>query len=372
MKSFRWGDNYKTGLLEVDQQHKRLVDLINQLGDCLSQNDLVLDDIEHIFSELVSYTKHHFIEEQNMMARVGIDDRHLDRHIQSHHEFINELTSLHARVSQDDSESAENLLNFLVNWLAYHILDTDQNMARQVDLIKKGASASDAYEEEERRNHASTEPLLAALKDLLHQVSTRNKALVALNETLEQKVLERTDALSKANADLKQLALTDVLTGLPNRRHAMQQLSMLWSETIEHSTALSCMMIDADHFKEVNDRYGHDAGDVVLCELARLLQYSVRTDDIVCRLGGDEFLIICPHTDTKGGSIVANFVHQEISKMRIPVGAGALKGEWKGSISVGIATYTSDMKNHDDLMKLADEGVYAAKSAGKNCVRSLN
>ncbi|MGY8873081.1 MAG: bacteriohemerythrin [Pseudomonadales bacterium] len=367
-KSFQWGDNYKTGLLEVDQQHRRLVDLINQLGDFLSQNELDLDEIEHIFSELVSYTKHHFTDEQNMMARVGIDNRHLDRHIQSHHDFINELTSLHLRVSPDDSESAENLLNFLVNWLASHILDTDQNMARQVDLIEKGSSPNDAYEEEERRSHSSTEPLLAALKDLLHQVSARNKELVTLNETLEQKVLERTEALSQANADLKQLALTDVLTGLPNRRHAMQQLSILWREALEHGTALSCMMIDADHFKEVNDQHGHDAGDNVLRELARVLQHSIRTDDIVCRLGGDEFLIVCPHTDSKGGLIVANFVHQAVSTMRIAVGTS----KWVGSISVGIASYTPNMSTHDDLMKLADEGVYAAKMDGKNCVRSLN
>ncbi|WP_293268793.1 GGDEF domain-containing protein [Neptunomonas sp.] len=367
-KSFKWGDNYKTGLLEVDEQHKRLVDLINQLGDCLSQNDLNLDEIEYIFNELVSYTKHHFTDEQSMMIRVGIDHRHLDRHIQSHYDFINELTALHDRVSPDNDQSVDNLLDFLVNWLACHILDTDQNMARQVELIKQGSTAQEAYEEEERRSHNSTEPLLAALKDLLHQVTVRNKELVMLNETLEEKVIERTAELSKANKSLKQLALTDVLTGLPNRRHAMQQLSLLWKEMLEHGTTLSCMMIDADHFKEVNDQHGHDAGDNVLRELARILQHSVRTDDIVCRLGGDEFLIICPHTDTKGGLIVANFVHQAVAMLRISVGAS----EWVGSISVGIASYTPNMNTHDDLMKLADEGVYAAKMDGKNCVRSLN
>ena len=366
-KSFQWGDNYKTGLLEVDLQHKRLVDLINQLGDLLNQNELDLDEIEYIFSELVSYTKHHFTDEQSMMTRTGLDRRHLDRHIQSHYDFINELTSLHERVTPDDSQSAENLLGFLVNWLACHILDTDQNMARQVDMIEQGATASEAYEAEERRSHKSTEPLLIALKELLHQVTLRNKELVMLNETLEQKVIERTTELSRANKDLKQLALTDVLTGLPNRRHAIQQLSLLWKESLEHGSALSCMMIDADHFKEVNDQHGHDAGDNVLQALARTLQHSVRNDDIVCRLGGDEFFIICPHTDKKGGLIVANFVHQAVSTMRIAVGSG----HWIGSISVGLASYTPNMSTHDELMKLADQGVYAAKMDGKNCVRSL-
>ena len=367
MKSFQWGDNYQTGIVEVDQQHKRLVDLINQLGDCLNHYELIVDDLGPIFSELVSYTKHHFTDEQSMMTRAGIDVRHLDRHIQSHHDFIHELTSLHVHISSDECGSAEELLNFLVNWLAFHILDTDQNMARQIALIEQGLSAAEAYDEEERRSNNSTEPLLFALKHLLHQVSVRNKELVVLTQSLEQKVAERTSELLQANQDLKQLALTDVLTGLPNRRHAMQQLALLWNETVEQGVALSCMMIDADYFKEVNDRYGHDAGDAVLCELARMLQHSVRTDDIVCRLGGDEFLIICPHTDIQGGLIVANLVHQAVVKMRVALG----RGEWIGSISVGIAAYSSEMKTHDDLMKLADEGVYAAKSAGKNCVRSL-
>jgi hemerythrin len=241
-------------------------------------------------------------------------------------------------------------------------------MARQVTLIEQGSSASDAYEQEEKRSNGSTEPLLLALKDLLHQVSARNKELVLLTGTLEQKVVERTSELSQANHNLKQLALTDVLTGLPNRRHAMQQLTLLWNETLEYGTALSCMMIDADHFKQVNDKHGHDAGDTVLCELAHMLQYSVRTDDLVCRLGGDEFLIICPHTDSQGALTVANIIHQAVSEMRVPLGTG----EWPGSISVGIATYTADMNTQDDLIKLADKGVYAAKKAGKNCVRSMS
>jgi hemerythrin len=368
MKSFQWGDNYKTGLLVVDQQHKGLVDLINQLSDCLSRNDLIHDDLEEVYSELVSYTKNHFTDEQNMMASVGIDPRHVVSHLQSHRDFLAELNSLHAQISSDDSCAAENLLNFLVSWLACHILDTDMNMARQITLIEQGTSASDAYDKEEKRSNSSTEPLLLALKDLLHQVSARNKELILLTETLEQKVVERTSELSQANQNLKQLALTDVLTGLPNRRHAMQQLALLWQEALDYGTALSCMMIDADHFKEVNDKHGHDAGDTVLCELARMLQYSVRTDDIVCRLGGDEFLILCPHTDYQGGFTVASLVHQAVSEMRIPVGAG----QWPGSISVGIATHTEDMNTPDDLIKLADKGVYAAKKAGKNCVRSLS
>ncbi|MEA3363535.1 MAG: diguanylate cyclase [Thermodesulfobacteriota bacterium] len=177
-------------------------------------------------------------------------------------------------------------------------------------------------------------------------------------------LLQKTVALSKANQKLGELALTDVLTGLPNRRYAMQILEQLWAESLENNTSLACLMIDADGFKEINDSYGHDAGDIVLRKLAKELQYSVRTDDIVCRLGGDEFLIICPDTNKKGAMNIANITHANISELTIKVEGGA----WQGSISVGVAVKTDSMKTLEELIKAADHGVYAAKEAGKNCV----
>jgi len=178
-------------------------------------------------------------------------------------------------------------------------------------------------------------------------------------------MLGKTLALSKANQKLGELALTDVLTGLSNRRYAMQNLKRLWGESIENNFPLACMMIDADGFKKVNDSYGHDAGDVVLCQLATELKDIVRTDDIVCRLGGDEFFIICPDTNEEGAMNIANIVHAKISQMTVKVADGV----WHGSISIGVAVKTDSMKNLEELIKAADLGVYAAKSAGKNCVR---
>ena len=177
-------------------------------------------------------------------------------------------------------------------------------------------------------------------------------------------LLRKTLELSEANQKLGELASTDVLTGLSNRRHAMQILEHLWAESIKNSTPLACMMIDADGFKEINDSYGHDAGDIVLRELAKELQYAVRTDDIVCRLGGDEFLIICPNTNEEGSMHIANITHSKISELTVEVAGGA----WKGSISVGVAVKTDSMQTPGNLIKAADRGVYAAKKVGKNCV----
>ena len=160
------------------------------------------------------------------------------------------------------------------------------------------------------------------------------------------------------------LALHDHLTGLPNRRHAMTRLALDWSESLRDGTPLACMMIDADGFKQVNDKHGHDAGDQVLRQLASHLRYCMRTDDVVCRLGGDEFLIICPRTTLEGALHAAESTRQAIAQLRVPTGDGV----WLGSISVGVAVRTPDMQNPEDLIKEADQGVYIAKREGRNCV----
>lgn len=130
---------------------------------------------------------------------------------------------------------------------------------------------------------------------------------------------------------------------------------------------MACMMIDADGFKVINDSYGHDAGDVVLRQLARCLRNSVRNDDVVCRLGGDEFLIVCGHTTLAGALITAEKLRREVSTLRVSAGDGI----WNGSVSVGVAERTPSLKTFEELLKLADEAVYAAKRNGRNCVATV-
>jgi len=359
MESFHWDKAFITGLTEVDEQHHHLVELINGFGDRLTKNELNFDDTEVLFKQLAEYAQFHFQDEEELMLKEGIDSRHLDSHIQIHQGFLQEVTALHSDLSPQNMNSAENLFKFLTYWLAYHILGSDQNMARQIDSIRSGLTASEAYEKDEQRLDSATEPLLKALNGLFNQVTLRNKELVNLNLTLEEKVTERTKDLQEANLQLEELSLTDVLTGLPNRRHALRQLSALWKESEQENIPLSCMMIDADHFKEVNDTYGHDAGDDVLRELASTLQHAVRND---------EFLILCPNTDHNGGMYIAEIIRKQVAELRVTTGSGV----WQGSISVGFATRSDKTENHEALIKQADEGVYMAKRDGKNCVRTNN
>ncbi|MES9906313.1 MAG: diguanylate cyclase [Sedimenticola sp.] len=296
MESFRWDQHFITGLSEVDQQHHHIVDVLNQYGDLLAQHEVTYADIEAIFGELRGYATYHFDEEEKLMAKAAIDPRHFQHQVDEHRHFLQEVTSRYNTITPENLDNAKSLLEFLSHWLAFHILGIDQSMARQIAAIEAGQSAEDAYLSNEKRGSNATKPLLAALNGLFTQVSNRNRELLELNQTLEEKVLERTEALLEANKSLELMALTDTLTGLPNRRHAMHYLAGMWQKSTEEGSPLACMMIDADKFKQINDTYGHDAGDEVLRRLAIELKYSVRTDDLVCRLGGDEFFIICPNT----------------------------------------------------------------------------
>lgn len=366
MKAFRWESVFETGLKDVDDQHKVLVDLINKLGREVSEGDANSVNIDTTLQELSSYAQKHFEDEEDMMSRLQVDLRHVNLHVQEHIAFLDNVLVMIEQLQGKKSGTGRSLLEFLIHWLAYHILGVDQNMSRQIRQIEEGFTPRDAYLNEERKAAESTEPLLAALNGLFKQVSERNKELNTLNKTLEAKVAERTEKLLKANEDLEILALTDSLTDLPNRRHAMRQLNELWKESKEHGDSLSCMMIDADNFKRINDTYGHDAGDEVLKRLARELRHSVRSDDIVCRLGGDEFLVICPSTPLNGAMYIAEQIRSNVASLNVTAG----DGEWLGSISVGVSSNTSEIDSVDALLKAADNGVYMAKGAGRNCVRS--
>lgn len=360
MDAFRWDQYYVTGLKEVDDQHMQLVALINRLGNSVgSAEGSHTEEIPNVLKELTEYAVYHFTEEESLLHEAQVDPRHQNSHQREHQSLIDEVSRLATDAASPDH--LHHLLKYLVNWLAYHILGSDQSMARQIAMIRQGETPAQAYESDDRRGISVTEPLVAALNGLFQQVSERNRELLQLNQTLEAKVEERTRALGLANRHLEELSLTDVLTDLPNRRHAMRRLQTEWES---HGSRLACLMIDCDDFKQVNDTYGHDAGDTVLQVVAESLKDHVRSDDLTSRLGGDEFLVVCPDTDLSGAMHLAEQLRAALGSKRVTAGEGV----WQGSISVGVAARTSDMVHPDDLIKAADNGVYLSKKGGRNRV----
>jgi diguanylate cyclase (GGDEF)-like protein len=168
--------------------------------------------------------------------------------------------------------------------------------------------------------------------------------------------------LAVANRRLANAALTDLLTGLPNRRSAMDQLQQAWSAASRSGIPLSVMVVDIDHFKHINDTYGHAAGDAVLREAANTLRSSARRQDSVCRIGGEEFLVICPNTDIKAAMQSAERLRTTLEAKRIAIG----QVEKSITASIGVATKLPSTVDIDALVSAADQALYAAKQAGRN------
>jgi hemerythrin len=368
MQSFTWDARFDTGIGSVDEQHQQLVVLINRCGTLLAEKASPFAEVEGLFLELFKYARHHFADEEALMAQAGLDPRHQSHHQGAHADFLEHVLTLHAEVSEDNPDAAVRLVDFLVRWLIYHILGEDQEMADQIAQVEAGQSPADAYEAAHRRRDETAEPLLGALRAVFTEVSARNRELRDLNNSLEARVAERTRELRAANARLEVLSLSDVLTGLPNRRHAMRSLSKLWDESDTNATPLGCLMVDVDGLKGVNDGHGHAAGDAVLQALGHALQDTLRTDDVVCRLGGDEFLVICPNTNRAGLLKIAEQMLTVVRALHVPIGTA----HWDGSISVGAAQRAPGMASYEALIEAADRGAYKAKADGRDCVREAD
>jgi diguanylate cyclase (GGDEF)-like protein len=163
-------------------------------------------------------------------------------------------------------------------------------------------------------------------------------------------------------SDLRQLASIDGLTGLRNRGSIEQELVRQVAVAERSGHALALMMIDVDHFKRINDGYGHPAGDEVLRQLAALMQALVRQGDAVGRYGGEEFCIVMPCTDAHGAAILAERLLQRYADLRVP-----WNGQWlQGTVSIGIADTASCGNAVAPLIAAADVALYQAKHAGRN------
>jgi len=170
--------------------------------------------------------------------------------------------------------------------------------------------------------------------------------------------------LAITNRRLQRLALTDPLTLLPNRRYGMDSLEQEWEAAKSRGRPVTCMLIDLDRFKQINDGYGHDVGDTALKQAAKILKNSIRTQDIVSRIGGEEFMVICPDTPLKEGVQYAELIRRAFEDSFINVGSERIKI----NVSIGIAEYNPAMPQFNALIKAADDALYRAKLNGRNRV----
>jgi two-component system, cell cycle response regulator len=171
------------------------------------------------------------------------------------------------------------------------------------------------------------------------------------------------DELRQRNEDLDRISRTDVLTGLHNRRHVEEYLAKLTSLARRNVEPMAVLVIDIDHFKSVNDTYGHDAGDAVLREVASRMLGSIRFEDMVGRWGGEEFLVVLPNTADQGAAELAERLRQVVADTPCRLTDGDAV---QVTISVGCAASLIDDAGR--LVRSADAAMYEAKQTGRNRV----
>jgi diguanylate cyclase (GGDEF)-like protein len=196
--------------------------------------------------------------------------------------------------------------------------------------------------------------------------------LSEMNRSLEQKVEERTGELTRANLrlsalnkELVEISIIDGLTQVYNRRYFMERFRQEVKRVGRYGPPVSLLMIDIDHFKKVNDTYGHQAGDAVLAGVAGLIKWKLRETDLIARYGGEEFCVIATGTEQAGALVLAERVRQLVDGAAFEHAGKTLMV----TISIGVSTWTpADRDDFEELIRRADAALYQAKEQGRNCV----
>ncbi|PKM11893.1 MAG: diguanylate cyclase response regulator [Gammaproteobacteria bacterium HGW-Gammaproteobacteria-3] len=206
-----------------------------------------------------------------------------------------------------------------------------------------------------------------SIRVLLARISAGQR-ITALHQDLRrehQAGEQAAAALAKANRKLRQMAHTDVLTGLPNRRYGLLRLEKEWTASLRSRQPLSLFLLDLDYFKAINDSLGHDTGDDVLIYFANTLQASIRSGDVACRLGGEEFFVIAPNTDKAQALLLAERIRNAV-EIHQPE-------QWQLprplTVSIGGTASQHGKPDWRKLMSLADEALYAVKNGSRNGVK---
>ncbi|MFT3842494.1 MAG: diguanylate cyclase [Myxococcaceae bacterium] len=208
------------------------------------------------------------------------------------------------------------------------------------------------------------------------ELSARVKSMLRM-KALQDALVEKNRELDKANKELEEkrlellrLSRTDGLTGLINRRHFEERLTSEFQRSTRYRSPLSCLLLDIDHFKKVNDTYGHPFGDTVLKEVSQVTRKVLRDVDVLARYGGEELVALLPETSAEEALRAAERVREGIEALRLTFSDEGRTLLVKCTASVGVATFPSDeIDGPDALVSAADSCLYEAKQGGRNQVR---
>ncbi len=255
--------------------------------------------------------------------------------------------------------------------LQNNVKSLSEELTRVMDLISTANEGTEQFNETLSGFSSNLKKPLSVpeLHAAVDKVVAETKKIAHRNEELQEQLQKSSEQMSVMQEDLTRVqkeTLTDVLTGVGNRKHLANELKRMVIDAEEQSSALSILMVDIDHFKKFNDTHGHLVGDQVLKLVSRTLMENLKGKDCVARYGGEEFVIVLPQTKLMDAQRVADALRTSISQKKI-VRRDNNTTLGQVTVSIGVAQYHSgEMMSH--FLKRADAGLYIAKAAGRNRV----
>ena len=240
------------------------------------------------------------------------------------------------------------------------IMVTGENVGQiAVEAIRRGATDYIV----KFGDYLFTIPLVVEKNLTVAKVKRENESLRSELERALQEVRDKNAQLEQSLKKVEEVAATDPLTGLYNRRHFGKVSEQLWSEAHRYDQDLSCVMIDLDGYKQLNDKYGHQVGDQVLVVAGRVIGANLRKMDVAARYGGDEFILLLPHASAQDAKVVAQRIHEQY---RAAV-ASLLRSSDAATMSIGVGSRLGDDPTcADQLVAAADAALYRAKAGGRD------
>lgn len=473
---FPWNENFDTGIAVIDEQHQKLVDLLNNLASHLAYG-AEAPELNRVFDELADYALYHFKTEEATWNKWLPETELSLAHIKTHQDFVGEVLKLKSDLDTLGKEKVmDEMVSFLTHWLAFHILEADKHMAKIVLALQHGATLDEAKNIAQGEMSGAMRVLIETVLKMYDSLSSRTLALMreiaerqrveqslrlsknVIDSTMEaifvtdenmrlidtnpsfcQEVMrehldligmsvmdvmptlfspDKTDEIlaearqsghwtgeiigrnSKDELEAVWLTLSaikdpqgattqfvgllssasqllerhqglveaanhDMLTGLPNRRLLQDRISQAITRSDRSRKMLAICFLDLDGFKQINDTLGHDAGDDVLRSVAERLVKTLRGDDTVARIGGDEFVLL--FGEIEGEKDMMTLLERLLKDVSLPISTG--DNIVSVTASIGVTFYPKDDHSTEELLQHADTAMYIAKNNGKSQYR---
>jgi len=360
---FPWNKNFETGIEIIDEQHKKLVYLLNELANSLVREDM--SKVNDAFAELADYAHYHFQQEEAIWSNYLGDDSWFISHQLSHSSFLPRVLELKGIEGGSPSQDVvEAVVKFLIRWLAFHIIDDDKRLALVVTSMDAGSTLEEAKILADRKMNGSFRVLIETVLKMYDGLSTRTLDL--MRERRARIIAEQ--ELRDANRRLEELSVTDQLTGLYNRRHFEHVLDREMKRARRENKAVTLYMLDIDYFKSLNDHYGHSGGDVALKTVGqKLFEICRRPSDYAFRIGGEEFAVISREHEEDDDLIFAELIRRAVEDLAIANVKSKVSEYLTVSVG-GFAKIPTKQDTRDTYMKEADARLYRAKDGGRNIV----